>query len=456
MRLIFDHGTLVLAEAPERNLDFVPGLRWDPRVALFRAPAYRYAEVRDALLARGVAFRDQVRGEPEARSDAWRSVALRPYQEAALLSWQVAGSRGIVVMPTGSGKTRVALAALASAGARALCLVPTRALLQQWSAELSAVYQGAVGCLGDGQFTLAAVTVATFESAYRHMPRIGAQFELLIVDEVHHFGTGIRDEALEMCVAERRLGLTATPPAEPALSHLARSLGPVTYELRVGDLAGRWLADFDVVAVHVGLSREERAAYDADHRLFSDVNRLFRQLHPHGTWQDFVGTASQTPEGRAALAAWRRARRLVSFTRAKAEAVRVLLARHPRSRVLVFTADNAAAYAIAREHLIMPITCDISRAERQRALEAFRAGELRALVSARVLNEGIDVPEADVAIIVGATQGEREHVQRVGRLLRPSAGKRALVYELVTLATSEVRRAAERRRGLAAASIVPT
>jgi superfamily II DNA or RNA helicase len=97
----------------------------------------------------------------------------------------------------------------------------------------------------------------------------------------------------------------------------------------------------------------------------------------------------------------------------------------------VFTADNAAAYAIAREHLIMPITCEIGRQERERALQGFREGKLRALVSARVLNEGIDVPEAEVAIIVGSTQGEREHVQRIGRLLRPSPGKRATVYELV-------------------------
>jgi superfamily II DNA or RNA helicase len=67
-----------------------------------------------------------------------------------------------------------------------------------------------------------------------------------------------------------------------------------------------------------------------------------------------------------------------------------------------------------------------------------------------VLNEGIDVPDADVAIIVGGARGEREHVQRIGRLLRPVAGKRAVVYELVTMATSEARQAAERRRGLAA------
>ncbi|HEY6558522.1 MAG TPA: DEAD/DEAH box helicase family protein [Polyangiaceae bacterium] len=455
MRLFFDHGTLVIAEAPDTNLDFVPGLLWDPRVALFRAPAHRYVDVVHALKRRGIPFRDQVRRELMPEAGPWRSVALRPYQQAALLSWDLGGSRGIVVMPTGSGKTRVALAALATSGTRALCLVPTRALLQQWLTELSAVHEGEVGCLGDGQFNLAAVTVATFESAYRHMPRIGQHFELLIVDEVHHFGTGLRDEALEMCVAERRLGLTATPPGEPALTRLAHLVGPLTYQLRVGDLAGRWLAEFDLVAIHVGLNREERQAYAADHRLFSEVNRRFRQHYPQGSWQEFVASASQSPEGRAALLAWRRTRRLVGFTEAKAEAVRVLLARHRGSRVLVFTADNAAAYAISREHLIMPITCDISRGERERALSAFRSGELRALVSARVLNEGIDVPEADVAIIVGGTQGEREHVQRVGRLLRPSAGKRALVYELVTVATSEVRRAAERRRGLAATSVVP-
>jgi superfamily II DNA or RNA helicase len=278
---------------------------------------------------------------------------------------------------------------------------------------------------------------------------------LLVVDEVHHFGSAVRDEALEMCIAEQRLGLTATPPGAPALRSLERLVGPVIHQLSVADLAGSWLAAFDVVAVHVGLNRAERAAYVADYRLFSDLNRRFRQMHPRGTWQELVAMASQSPEGRAALAAWRRTRRLVGFTEAKARAVRLLLARHRASRVLIFTADNRAAYAIAREQLIMPMTCDISRAERERALAAFRSGELRALVSARVLNEGIDVPAADVAIIVGGTQGEREHVQRVGRLLRPSAGKRATVYELVTVATSEVRKAAERRRGLVAASIVP-
>jgi superfamily II DNA or RNA helicase len=114
--------------------------------------------------------------------------------------------------------------------------------------------------------------------------------------------------------------------------------------------------------------------------------------------------------------------------------------------LLIFTADNASCYAISREFLITPITCDISRGERERALSAFRAGQLDALVSARVLNEGVDVPDAEVAIIVGGEFGPREHVQRVGRLLRPGAGKRAIVYELVADVSAELRRARTRSR----------
>lgn len=454
MRLLFDHGTLILVEPPDRDLDFVPGLLWDPRVALWRAPAFRYVEVVAALGSHQIQFTDQVQpvlGRPEP----WQTVALRPYQQAAGLAWELAGCTGVVVLPTGAGKTRVALAALAMTGKRALCMVPTRALLHQWRDEIRRFYGGPVGCLGDGEREVRPVTVATFESALRHMPRFGNHFEMLIVDEVHHFGTGIKDEALEMSTAPLRLGLTATPPEYPALERLQALLGPVVYRLAVNDLAGKWLSGFDLVVLRLTLSPQERARYEDDYREFQQVHRRFRLFHPDGSWREFVRAASQSPEGRAALFAWRRSRRLLGYTQAKAKAVARLLRQHRDSRVIVFTANNEAAYAIARDHLIMPITCEITRRERSQALAAFRSGELRALVSARVLNEGIDVPEADVAIIVGGTHGQREHVQRVGRLLRPVPGKRAIVYELVTLDTSETRQAYERRRGLVAASAVP-
>ena len=93
----------------------------------------------------------------------------------------------------------------------------------------------------------------------------------------------------------------------------------------------------------------------------------------------------------------------------------------------------------------MPITCDIGRKERVHALEKFSKGELRALVSSRVLNEGLDVPDADVAIIVGGTFGVREQTQRIGRVLRPRQGRQAVIYELVSRNSVEEYQA--RRRG---------
>ena len=78
-------------------------------------------------------------------------------------------------------------------------------------------------------------------------------------------------------------------------------------------------------------------------------------------------------------------------------------------------------------------------------LENFRSGACPVLVSSRVLNEGVDVPEANIGIIVSGGSGVREHVQRLGRILRARPGKKAVLYELVNSATSELNVLARRR-----------
>jgi Type III restriction enzyme, res subunit len=117
------------------------------------------------------------------------------------------------VLPTGSGKTRVAVAALARLERPTVCLVPTRVLLWQWVKELAEWHRGPIGCFGDGQHRIEPITVCTFESAMRHGARFGAFFRAVIVDEVHHFCAGVQDEALEMLAAGFRLGLTGTLPS---------------------------------------------------------------------------------------------------------------------------------------------------------------------------------------------------------------------------------------------------
>ena len=452
VRLQFDRGTLLCTAWPAGvDPEELPGMRWDERVQGYRAPASSLEQIRRHLEIAGV------RCEDAAMIRAPRPMGhpapdLRPYQDAALAAWDLARHSGVIVLPTGSGKTRVAIAAVARQRCSAICLVPTRVLLHQWRSELAEHLGIEIGCYGDGGRELRAITVATYESAYRHMQELGNRFDLLIVDEAHHFGHGARDEALEMCAAAQRLGLTATPPSGEAATGLERLLGPVVYEQGIQDLAGTFLAEFEIIELRVRLTHSEARAYRADRDRFRAVFDDFRSLAPGAPWEAFIRWAGRTVEGRGALRSWRRAKNLLALTHHKNELVGRLLDRHREARSLVFTADKEAAYGVARAHLIMPITSDIGQTERAEMVEAFRSGTVRALVSARVLNEGFDVPDADVGIIVSGTLGVREHVQRVGRLLRPRTGKRAVVYELVTHETSEIAQARRRRRGLGSAA----
>ena len=293
---------------------------------------------------------------------------------------------------------------------------------------------------------VAPITVATYASAVSWVPRIGDRFGLVIVDEAHHVGAWCPAEIFEMLVAPARLGLTATPPDEPG--PLARHLGPVVYALRVDDLVGDALATYEIVTVPVDLDREERARYNALRGRFAAGYSAFQRAMPDAAWHEFVRTSSQTIQGRGALAAWRAYRALLAYPHGKRLAVRELLAQHPDRRTLVFTADNATAYAIARELLVMPITFEIKRAERAQAIAGFRSGERPVLVSSQVLDEGFDVPEADLAIVVGGTASARRHVQRIGRVLRPRDGKRARIYELAVSDTTEIAYLQRRRAGL--------
>lgn len=436
MRATWDRGTILLhdAEAPPS------GATWDPRVGVYRAPAAAWSSLM------GIQVDEVVPELP--RPPALIVPALRPYQEAAVLAWELAGRRGTVILPTGAGKTRTAVAALARAGLRALVLAPTRVLLDPWIAALRAAGADEVGRYGDGARVERPITVATMASARLHAETLGNRFDALVVDEVHHFGGGALDETLDMFTAPFRLGLTATPHDDPVrAARLDALVGPIVYEASLDELAGKWLAPFRTVTLTVDLTRAERAAHDAEARVWRPYVRAFFEATPGAGWANLVANAQKTDAGRRALAAWRRSRAILALPERKRALLGELLLHHAASRALVFCGDATSAIELARQLLVPALTAEIGRDERARVLAAFASGELRVIASARVLNEGVDVPDADVAVIVGGSQGQREYVQRVGRVLRPVAGKEAVVYNVVTRGTREVERASERARG---------
>jgi superfamily II DNA or RNA helicase len=444
MRIRFDRGTLVL-DRVEHGLDHVQllGGRRDDDLAAWRLPAEKLSELKGRLAAGRVPYTDTI--TPVALQRAWSLPELRWYQREALGAWRDAGDRGVIVLPTGAGKTLVALAAIAELATSALVLVPTRVLLDQWARAIERAWPFPVGRLGDGDHRITPVTVATYASATAWAPRVGDRFGLVIVDEAHHVGAWCPREILEMLVAPSRLGLTATPSASDALP---RHVGPVVYERTIEDLRGDALADYDVETIEIELEPEERTRYAMLRGEFATFYAQQLRGAPVLPWRVFVAAAQRSERGRDALAAWRASRALLAYPAGKRRAVRDLLARHSQDPTLVFTADNATAYAIARELLVMPITCDIGRAERAAMIERFRNGDTTVLVSAQVLDEGFDLPEAEIAIVVGGTGSTRQHVQRIGRLLRPRPGKRARVYELVVQKSAEVAQVTRRRRGL--------
>ena len=162
-------------------------------------------------------------------------------------------------------------------------------------------------------------------------------------------------------------------------------------------------------------------------------------------WNDFILRASQSAAGQRAMLAYRRQKELAVAAPAKLTLLKELLHTHRQDRVLVFTQDNRTAYQISKQFLVPVITHQTKVTERSRILQLFSKGEYNAVATSKVLNEGVDVPDANVAVIISGSGSVKEHVQRLGRILRQKEGKRATLYEVVTRETNEVG-TSERRR----------
>jgi superfamily II DNA or RNA helicase len=113
------------------------------------------------------------------------------------------------------------------------------------------------------------------------------------------------------------------------------------------------------------------------------------------------------------------------------------LTRHKHDKVLIFTAENEMVYRISHDYLIPAITHETNVKERKFWLDAFNNGDVLALATSKVLNEGVNIPDASVAIILSGSGSSREHIQRLGRILRKKGDKQAVLYEVVTRNTTE-------------------
>jgi superfamily II DNA or RNA helicase len=442
-RLTFEDGTIRLAGDLPADL---PSVERDERTETMRAPAYRYADVRRALDERGVDYEDDVLGLAPISLDS--TYELREYQQTALDAWRDAGDRSVLELPTGSGKTVIGIAAMEALGTPTLVVVPTIDLLDQWQDELEREFDREIGRLGGGEQRLADVTVATYDSAYLRADDIGDRFGLVVFDEVHHLGgEGYRDIA-RLLAAPARLGLTATfERPDGAHEVIADLVGDRVHAVSVDDLAGEHLADYDIKRIEVALTDEEREMYERHQETFTDyLAQSSITMRSGSDYQELVKRSGTDPRAREALLAKQRAREVMMNADRKVQRLAEILDRHREDRVIVFTAHTDLVYRLSERFLLPAITHETTASERREILERFREGDYSRVVTANVLDEGVDVPDANVAVVLSGSGSEREFTQRLGRILRPkSDGGRALLYELVSEETAEERVARRRR-----------
>lgn len=453
-RLTYRHGLAVLRhvrEAPEE-------MAWDDRVEGWVAPGHRLPEVRRWAEERGLEL-----DAPEAERLDGRFFdprTPRDYQRRALDRWTAEDAQGSIVLPTGSGKTFVAILAVERHGRGACVVAPTRALVSQWYAQLADAF-GAdrVGTFYTDEKDVRPITVTTYHSAFTVQERWGDRFDLLVLDEVHHLADDPggearnRHDAVRIAPARRRLGLTATYP-DGRDSEFRRLVGPVAYRKRVGEMADAELAAFALERRFVSLTAEERERYeeatDAYECFVEEKGYRDRYDDPGDAWRVFMAETRTSPAARRAHRAFRERERIVSLAENKLREAGRLLRLYPAERAVLFCGSRAAAERVSRLFAVPMIEAETPASERKRVLDDLDEERIRAVASVRVLDEGWDVPGAKLGIVLGDTTrgGRRQQVQRLGRLLRKQGDRVASMYELVAADTHEFFASQKRGAGL--------
>ncbi|WP_173644905.1 DEAD/DEAH box helicase family protein [Pyrococcus kukulkanii] len=443
MKLYYEKGTIRI-----EGQVYVPHAKWDPRCKCYRALAYRYRDIVEFLTQENIEFEDHV-FDNAIPSPVYDDVEfeLRDYQVEAVERW-MKGKKGIIVLPTGSGKTIIAMEIIRRLSLSTLVVVPTLALLEQWKERLSIF--GEVGEFSGKKKELKPITVTTYDSAYINAETLGDKFFLMVFDECHHLPSEAYRNIAQMSAAPYRLGLTAFPERADNLHTLLPDLiGPVVYMRRTSELK-EYLAPYEVVRIRVPLTKEEREEYRKQYGIYKKyVEESGIKIRDVEDFQRIIMKTGVDNKAFKALRALERARQIAMGSRRKIEKLREILERHRGEKIIIFTRYNSLVYEISRRFLIPAITHKTDKKEREEILRKFRKGEYKAIVSSQVLDEGIDVPDASVGVIISGTGSPRELVQRLGRILRPAPGKeKATLYELITPGTSEVHIAKRRGKGL--------
>jgi superfamily II DNA or RNA helicase len=469
--LTYDNGSITI----RGGISHIPYASFDPRTNCLRAQALYYQNILNYLNQSEIEYDDShvldlipspnitldennsgsnyVNSDNNANSNPPNPISLRDYQQKALDMWIKAGKRGCIVLPTGSGKTIIGVKAVEVINSASLVIVPTIDLMDQWTSVLSKYFSNIkIGNLGGGLDDIQAITVCTYDSAYIRAPNIGNKFALIIFDEVHHLAAPGYRSIAEQFASPFRLGLTATIEREDNLHKDFPRLvgGGIVFEAHASDLAkNKHLSSFEIERRHVDMLPDEVEEYKRNIAIYqTSLMKMGLKMNYSDSFRKLIMMSGRSTIARQAVLARNKAMDIALNSKSKIEELREILSENKGRKTIIFTQHNKLVYKISNQFLIPFITYKSTKAERQDALQGFKDGKYTALVTSKVLDEGVDVPDAEIGIILSGTGSSREFIQRLGRLLRPkpfSNGKAKLI-EIVSSGTREMGTSAKRKR----------
>jgi len=425
----------------------VPNSRWDERIKGYRALALYYRDILEFM--KDFEVKDEVMDLiPSPKFVLSAKKRLRDYQRDAVNAW-MQSRKGIIVLPTGAGKTLVAVQIIAELNTPSLIVVPTLDLLRQWQSVLEESFNQEIGCYSGEEHLLRPITVSTYDTAYLQADNLGDRFGLLIFDEVHHLPSEGYKHIAEMFASPSRLGLTATFKREDGLhTELPRLVGGVVFEEKVSRMVGKHLSNYRLERIYTNLIEEERAEYERHYSFYRNYLKTHNiRLRTPRDFKFFIMRTGRDKEARKALIARHKARLVALNSESKLNILSDILDNHRDDRVIIFTEHNDLVRRISHQFLIPSIVYTTNKNERIDILQKFKEGTYSKIVSSKVLDEGVDVPDANIGIILSGTGSKREFIQRLGRILRKKEGKTATLYEVVSRETTEVGTSYRRKTG---------
>jgi len=172
-------------------------------------------------------------------------------------------------------------------------------------------------------------------------------------------------------------------------------------------------------------------------------------MNSRGAFKRLIIISSKNVMARHALLARNKAMDLALNSSTKIDEIREILRENKDIKTIIFTQHNKLVFEISNVFLIPFITHKSSKEEREDVINGFKDGRYKAIVTSKVLDEGIDVPDAQLGILVSGTGSSREFIQRLGRLLRPKNDKsQAKLIEIISSGTSEALTSQKRHRNI--------